>query len=485
MRQLPSDLSSKINQSLQTIGNNANPKMSIQVSRAKDTVMDSSYWTVETIRTKVGLGDLSIAAQRLNSFKNPTRLYNIYVDNGIVKTAIREYPDIKKEKWKTQFELGAGNAVATAFDGEWEFYRKRWQLKTYEKPFIFWVDSGSLWSQLWDETDTLFQLATEVTRVKAIRAWKNPLFIDKDQGIIAGYIKADGLVYYRGWCAQIYGEPAWEIERQLLEFTGIAVNLNLFITNDYRMGFIIEDNLGNITTFITNRNWSGMAIPPEKLAVGLNTNFEVIPTTHHTSLEEIQLTAGLTDIFFNMIDPIYPTILNVYNEDMLSFSVKCSHELANDLYNVAGAFKLKDASNNYLEILYTEPGEDLTIVKIFTSDFSHINGLMYLEYDSTVLPIYTLYKRSSFAISTTIFEFEPEIIIDLTDKDVIYTKLVPIFNVINTLHTPMYSTDYMDIGLTPTFDTTQVYHKYRYTDDTIDISIGASFIVTKVGTNPL
>ena len=83
--------------------------MSIQVSRAKTTVMDSTYWTVETIRTKAGLGDLSIAARRLKPYGRPDKLYNIYVDNGIVKTATRAYPDYEEKKWQDQFSLGSCN----------------------------------------------------------------------------------------------------------------------------------------------------------------------------------------------------------------------------------------------------------------------------------------------------------------------------------------------------------------------------------------
>ena len=60
--------------------------------------MDSTYWTVETLREKEGLGDLSIAARRMKAYGSPDRLYNIYVDNGIVKTAMRDYPDYLKKQ---------------------------------------------------------------------------------------------------------------------------------------------------------------------------------------------------------------------------------------------------------------------------------------------------------------------------------------------------------------------------------------------------
>ena len=277
MRSIDPVLLSKIKEQNQTIYNNANPKMSIQVSRAKDTVMDSTYWTVETIREKEGLGDLSLAARRQKAYGPPNRIYNIFVDNGVVKTAIREYPDYHQEKWKDQFNLGPGTAVAIAFDGEWEFYRKKWQLKTYENPWLFWVDgAGKLWSQLWDDVSTLFELASGVSKVKAIRGWKNVNFADRDHGVIAGYIKSDGKLYYRNYCTQLDGTTTWENERQVVEFTGMAVNLNMFITNDYRMGFVIEDSLGKIHWLITDRNWAGMAIAPEFIRANIIGEVEFI-----------------------------------------------------------------------------------------------------------------------------------------------------------------------------------------------------------------
>ncbi|HZK00924.1 MAG TPA: hypothetical protein VFC79_12985, partial [Tissierellaceae bacterium] len=268
MRQLPPSIMEKINKQNQTIYENANPKMNVAIARAKTTVMDSAYWTVETIREKAGLGDVSLAARRFKVTGSPNRIYEIHVDNGVVGTSIREYPDKLKDGWQDQFTLGAGSKVGIAFNGHWERYRKLWRLVTDEKPHILWVDGDNkLQTQLWDESESKQELSTSVKYVRAIRAWKNVNFIDKDQGIIAGYIKTDGTVWYRNYCSQLDGTSTWENERQLVDFTGIAVSLNLFITNDYRMGFIIEDSLGKVYWYITERNWAGMAIPPENISV--------------------------------------------------------------------------------------------------------------------------------------------------------------------------------------------------------------------------
>lgn len=282
MRNITSDLNKKLKNTQQTPINNADPKMSIQVSRARTTVMDSEYWTVETIREKSGLGEISVAPRRDTPYGSPNRIYEIHVDNGMVTTAIREYPDKLKDGWKNQFSLGPGISVAIAFDGYWSRYRNLWRLVTEEKPWIFWVDNDNvLWKQLWDDVATKKQLATEVVKVKAIRAWKNVNMPDQDQGIVVGYIKTDGTVWYRNYCQQKDYSYSWESQRQLTQFTENAVDLNMFITNDYRMGFTIEDTSHQVHWLITPRNWGGMAVEPYTVNVSANTSISFIAVKHH------------------------------------------------------------------------------------------------------------------------------------------------------------------------------------------------------------
>lgn len=266
MRNITPHLNEKLKSTQQTPANKADPKMSIKVSRARTTVMDTDYWTVETIRTGSNLGDISLAARRRFPYGSPDSIYEIHVEDGIVRTSIRNYPDYFKLGWKHQFDLGEGNAVAIAFNGNWKIYRRKWRIVTDEKPFIFWVNNqGILYSQLWDLEDTKREIASSVVKVKAIRGWKNVNFPDKDQGVIVSYIKTDGKVYYSSYCQTVDYTHVWEPERQLSDFTKTAVSLNMFTSNDFRMGFTIEDNQGNIHWLITERNWAGMAIASETI----------------------------------------------------------------------------------------------------------------------------------------------------------------------------------------------------------------------------
>ena len=466
MREIPAELLNKLMSQHQTKANNSDPRMSVTIARAKTTVMDTSYFTTETIRSKSGLGDISLAGRRLKAFGPPDRIYEIHVDTGVVKTATREYPDKLKDGWKDQFELGFGSSVAIAFDGNWVRYRKLWRLITSEKPFIFWVDDlGNLWSQYWDDASTKFQLATGVVKVKAIRAWKNASYIDKDQGIVVGFIKTDGSLNYRSYCQQFDGTYQWENEQLVTEFTGTAVSLNMFITNDYRMGFVVENNVGSIQWFITQRNWAGMASPDEYLKSSIkNIKFEVIPLTHTSYDQNDEYISTEILPWFNVAEPIYPFPINAENDDEYTIRLKFNYLIDNDVSLSASAFTIKDNSNIQFTINSIMPGIDNSEIVFIMSNITSASGDLFITYDRSLYELDCLNQGSRFGIDSFVFNFTPE----LTPPE-------------------GYDVENISISLPLTFIPKQVYYTYtKNSGDNISISISnIGFIVTKVGSNPL
>lgn len=379
MRQIGPDLLSKLNSNEQTAANKSEPKMSVQVSRARTTVMDSTYWTVETIRTKAGLGDISLAARRLKAHGRPDRLYEIHVDGGQVKTTIREYPDLQKDGWQPQFELGAGSAVAIAFDGEWELWRKKWRLKTVEEPWIFWVDaSGVLWAQLWDDVTTKVELASGVAKVKAIRGWKNKYYPEKDQGIVVGYIKTDGFLYYRGYCQDVNSVQAWEMERKVNEITFHVVNLNLFLLNDYRMGFVVESGTGEVHWLITERNWAGMAIGVETImAAPFSASVEYDYIEYIEPLHAESIFGAISEVSAKLLWAVpYNAILSAENEPDIDnnwgFAIVVEFEHGITTPSPTD-FSLTDENSALFQVLDITQIE-CNIYRLTTSDFNNAYG---------------------------------------------------------------------------------------------------------------
>ncbi len=466
MKPLSPQLLQKMKETLQTIGNNANPRGAVIVSRAKDTVRDADYWITEIIRETSGLGDVSVAPRRFKSYGRPNRLYGIHVHNGEVKTLIREYPDQLKKGWVTQFSLGSGSSVATAFNGYWERYRKIWRLITEEKPYISWVDNNNdLWVQYWDEDLTKFQLSSSVSKVRMIRAWKNTAIHYLDQGVVIAYIKTDGTVWYRNYCIQESYEYAWEFEKQLTDFSGVAVNVNLFITNDYRMGFIIEDSLGQIHWLVTHRNWGGMASPAESLITGISDiSFSVTPISFHEWKDDEKIDTSIEDIWFNVAEPIYPELLSISNEDEYTIRLQFNHEIDYDLTTVKTAFSIKDSMNVNFNILSTTPGIDNSELVLTLVNFNAASGNMFVAYDRNIIELDSVNQGSRFILEGFIAEFTPELI-----PPEGFGKENLTFSITDII-----------------FDVKRVYYTNMYEVENIETSItDISFVVTQVGSNPL
>lgn len=391
MRNVDPVLLSKLNSQYQTKANDADPKISVAVARARNTVMDSSYWVAETIRTGANLGDVSLAPRRQKVTGPPNRIYEMHVVGGVVGTAIREYPDKFKDGWQNQFTLGTGSKVAIAFDGEWHRYRKLWRLVTHEVPWLFWVDGDSkLWAQLWDDVSTKQELATGVTYVRAIRAWKNLNIADHDQGIVVGYIKSDGKVYYRNYCQLLDLTYTWEIERQVTEFTGTALSLNLFITNDYRMGFMVADSLDDIYWYVTDRDWAGMAIAAEYIRASVSGSIDVIPITREYvyNTEYISASVGgellflyaMADNDFRSAENFSITMLNEDEEEYQNWGFRIRVRMDHDMTALDYAdFSLVDSNST----VFAVTGISQTGYKEYeftTADFNNAYGDLTLSF---------------------------------------------------------------------------------------------------------
>lgn len=459
MRHTTTSLNEKLKSNQQTPANKADPKMSIQVSRARMTVMDSDYWTVETIREKVNLGDIGVAPRRFTPYGQPNRIYEIHVDNGTIGTSIREYPDTFKDGWKDQFTLGAGSSVALAFDGNWQRYRSAWRLVTEEKPWIFWVDSdGALWRQLWDDASTLSQLDSSITYVRAIRAWRNLYSSELDQGIVVGYIKTDGTVWYRNYSRQADGSVTWEVARQIPSISN-AVHLNLFLTNDYRVGFCIEKSSKEIQWIITQRNWAGMALIPENIQASLVLNeIKLIPIAYSEQhvLERINSSIKFNKINFCPMDVMInfsPSIIRAKRVDNNSIEIEYDTELY-EVPNCPESFTI--SNNSIVEVSMS----DTKTLKLTTADTLVSVGSWTVTYDGLggINSFYSEYCKPEFGSFSVLATGEPPSV---------FESIVPNLMISN-------------------IDFIQCDFSSFYSDERIDATLGMVTVeLIKIGTNPL
>lgn len=459
MRHTTTSLNEKLKSSQQTPANKADPKMSIQVSRARMTVMDSDYWTVETIREKTNLGDIGVAPRRFTPYGQPNRIYEIHVDNGTIGTSIREYPDTFKDGWKNQFTIGAGSSVALAFDGNWQRYRSAWRLVTEEKPWIFWVDSGGdLWRQLWDDASTLSQLDSNVTYVRAIRAWRNLYSSELDQGIVVAYIKTDGTVWYRNYCRQADGTVTWEVARQIPSVSN-AVHLNIFLTNDYRVGFCIEKSSKEIQWIITQRNWAGMALIPENIQASLVlTEIKLIPIAYSNQniMERIDSSIKFNKVNFCPTDVIInfsPSIIRAKRMDSHLIEIEYDTELY-EVPNCPESFTI--SNNSIVEVSKL----DTKTLRLTTANTLVSVGSWTVTYDGLggINSFYSEYCKPEFGSFSVLATGEPPSV---------FESIVPNLMITN-------------------IDFIQCDFSNFYSEERIDATLGMVTVeLIKIGTNPL
>jgi hypothetical protein len=310
MRILPAKLREKIEKASQTIYENADPKMDVFLRRARTGLTGTDLFYMQTIREGTDLEALGIDLQRTNVNAPPSKAFNIYIKDGICKVATKNLPSKVKEPWVDVLTVGPATDCDIAFDGRW--YRDdqyRWQLVTQGNPWLFYVTGGKLYARHWTATPIL--LAEGVSKIAALRGWKNTYMWNHDQGIIVAYIKS-GQIYYRNYCQQPPDQPAlWEIERQV-DLPTPAQNVALFRTNDYRTGFLCESE-GQIHWAITTRNWANMATEVHSLSAGIDISVALIDLEYSNVWLKHNLSAGIdlqAEILYLLSDNLFKSAEN-------------------------------------------------------------------------------------------------------------------------------------------------------------------------------
>lgn len=356
MRYIPPDIKAKIEKLNQTIYEDADPKADIVLRRAQVGLTQTNLFNMHTIRKGTGLEDLAIDLKREDVNKPPNKIYNIYIKDGICKVATKNMPAKANEKWVDVYTVGPATDCEIAFDGRWHRDSQyHWQLVTQGEPWLFYVRSGRLYTRHWDKDP--YVLAEGVSKIAAIRGWKNVYLWNHDQGIIVAYIKS-GKVYYRNYCQQPPDQPAlWETETEVVQLPSPAQNIALFRTNDYRVGFLCESN-GQIYWALTERNWATMAIEPHFVSAGItDVTVDVIPiglTDLYT--KDSNITSTITDVEVNFCPTQEPKVVGATTDEESTITIEFDMPLMEGEGQEKAFIVIDDYSNEF-EVLSTELGE--------------------------------------------------------------------------------------------------------------------------------
>lgn len=211
---------------------------------------------------------LDVAVNRPDIALDPLGVVGVYIEDGVAKVATSEVvttPPTPAD-WVYDKSIDRALDVSIAYDGSWlKLPDGEVRFVTEGEPWIFIVDTtGKLYAIQGTEGSIVDLCSDSVISIDVLRGWRDPNVLERDQGLVVAYVKSDGNAYYRSLCFQPDGTKIWQDEIMLLE--GPLVNIRLFRTNDFRMGFIVSDG-ENLTLHVTERTWAAMSVQPETIDI--------------------------------------------------------------------------------------------------------------------------------------------------------------------------------------------------------------------------
>lgn len=270
MRTIPVALKQKLLNRVKADSTNSAPNLRIIATQTSINTLLS-----EPIHEDISpdYGDVTI--RQLPGEKDISMAYAICLDDGNATIYQRRLPANMDFKWEYLWRYGPAEDVAIEYDGVWKLdAQAEWyHLETERYPYIFTVESGNLYVQMWDDRSTRLLLAENVSQISACKGWKNSIDVNLDQGLIIGYLR-DGQVFYRALCTQPDGTRVWETERAVTQLGSSNLTLSVIRTNDFRIGFLTEQSGGSIRLALTHRTWAGMSVRPETVHVHTRTHFQ-------------------------------------------------------------------------------------------------------------------------------------------------------------------------------------------------------------------
>lgn len=381
MRTIPASILNKLKLLQQTKANNADPRINLVMQRTRRYIEQGSTLNPYDIWQRNNLGAIDVAYRREDRLRAPDKIFLIYIEGGQAHVASIDYLKSIEEvnEWQYEYTIGPAVDVAIEFDGRWERASKdaevcfdapaQWTHVTMGDPYIFRVlPDGSLMVQQGQGEPVL--LAEGVTKVAALRGWKNVYRWNHDHGLICAYIR-EGAVYYRTYANQGTEQnplpPVWEQERLVDTLPTPAVNIGLFRTNDFRVGFLCESN-GEIHWTVTDRNWAGMAIRDHTIRARgtglyvalLNVTYEQGYNPDHT----IVATGGIdvVALLWAMPDNSFKSAENDGNFTVIAY---CEHGLTN---LTAADFEVRDTAAALFSVLSIQAGQEPCEIILTTDD---------------------------------------------------------------------------------------------------------------------
>ena len=225
--------------------------------------IDGGYLAVRVLDIALDVTDIAI--RQLSSDNGPDQIWVVGLDNNEALIRYRDYKETNANvSWSAVGSLGRALHAAIEFDGSWVLRvgAGQYTIDTEEIPYIFIVtEENKLLAYHGIDDEEPYELDTDVTFVRACRAYSSVDYPEQDQGLIVAYLKTDKTAWYRQY---VWNEDRqqfyWLTEVQIGTDTWDHINVSRL--NDYRVSFQLSNSEKNLWIY-SDRTWVGQATPPE------------------------------------------------------------------------------------------------------------------------------------------------------------------------------------------------------------------------------
>ena len=225
--------------------------------------IDGGYLAVRALDIAIDVTDIAI--RQLSSDNGPDQIWVVGLDNNRALVRYRDYKETNANvAWTAVGNLGRALHAAIEFNGSWVLRAGAGQytIDTEEVPYIFVVTEENRLLAYHGINDVEpYELGTNVTFVRACRAYSSIDYPEQDQGLIVAYLKTDKTAWYRQYVwNEDRQQPYWLTEVQIGTDTWDHINVSRL--NDYRVSFQLSNSEKNLLIY-SDRTWVGQATPPE------------------------------------------------------------------------------------------------------------------------------------------------------------------------------------------------------------------------------
>lgn len=410
MREIETELLTRILKNVQSVQNDNAPTVEIIVSRANTPILRPEYWQESIVTENATATCTSVAVKKTG--RKITDVYVAYVAGGAltVKRAVFALP-ITRMVWETVETIEGAVECAIEFDGTFRRIERKVEFRTDDVPYLFYTTAaGALMYGLVgaDTYDTL--VASGVSNLDAVMGVESQ-YGEISQGLICFYVIA-GAVYYR----QLI-DGVWQGQETVTIAPANAVSVKAERLFDYRVVLHVTDNTGALYEVFSKMEASGW-ISQDHISVSLTTLSRMVNIRYLTANDpDERITVSLITAcrIRYAISPVMVYAENINNgEDDFGYKIRVTFD--ERVYDPDTEFILTDSATGSWGCTSAIKISDW-IMELEFLNFNNAEGICQLSYTSGSLMGEVVPVEAGFVFFTPInlvpFAVDPPVVVSI------------------------------------------------------------------------